>query len=89
MTATELATSGRLSGVKRCGNGYHAFCPSHDDRTHESLTFSDADDGKLLIKCHKGCDFRSICTALGLAPFDFFPHPNGNGTANARTVAVS
>jgi hypothetical protein len=40
-----------------------ACCPVHGDR-HPSLSLSNARDGRLLLKCHVGCDFRSILDAL-------------------------
>ena len=32
-----------------------ARCPAHDDRK-PSLSIRDADDGKVLVRCHAGCD---------------------------------
>ena len=40
-----------------------ACCPAHDDRT-PSLSLTDAADGRLLLTCHAGCDFRDIIDAL-------------------------
>lgn len=39
-----------------------ALCPAHDD-SNPSLSIS-VDDGKVLIKCHVGCDFDEICREL-------------------------
>lgn len=47
---------------KSSGDGYSAICPSHDDNRH-SLSLSE-DDGKLLLKCHAGCEFHDIVGEL-------------------------
>ena len=54
----------RLKNVKKCGTGYSACCPAHDDRT-PSLSVKE-EGGKLLMYCHKGCDFVQIVQSLGL-----------------------
>jgi hypothetical protein len=40
-----------------------ARCPAHDDRT-PSLSIRNADDGKLLVHCHTGCDQERVIAAL-------------------------
>ena len=45
-------------------------CPAHDD-AHGSLSASLA-EGKILLKCHAGCEFKTIIAALGLKPTDLF-----------------
>ena len=40
-----------------------ARCPAHDDRT-PSLSIRDADDGKVLVRCHAGCDQERVIAAL-------------------------
>ena len=45
-------------------------CPAHED-AHGSLSVSLA-EGKILLKCHPGCEFKSIVAALGLNPTDLF-----------------
>jgi hypothetical protein len=49
-----------------------ARCPAHDDR-NASLSFSEGDDGKVLIKCFKGCTTTDIVHALQLGLEDLFP----------------
>ncbi len=44
-----------------------ACCPAHDD-SNPSLSISRGDDGRILLHCHAGCDFASICNAAGLEP---------------------
>ena len=62
----------RLKGVKRCGNGYKAYCPAHDDQK-QSLHVSEGKDGRVLIHCHAGCSVNDICQALGIDLGDLFP----------------
>jgi putative DNA primase/helicase len=38
-------------------------CPAHDDRD-PSLSIRDADDGKVLVRCHAGCDQQKVIAAL-------------------------
>ena len=53
-----LALRGRWAG--RYGV---ARCPAHDDHT-PSLTLTDAPDGRLLARCHAGCQFTDVIDAL-------------------------
>ncbi|HEX05475.1 MAG TPA: toprim domain-containing protein [Bacteroidetes bacterium] len=67
---------------ERDGKGT-ARCPAHDDR-HASLSFCRGDDGKLLVKCHAGCEFGDIMHALGLEQTDaFIENLNGNAHHNS------
>lgn len=52
MNAETLA---RALGGCRAGNQWKASCPTHEDR-EPSLAITDADDGKVLVHCHSGCD---------------------------------
>lgn len=47
---------------KNSGEGYSAICPSHDDNRH-SLSVNE-DEGKLLLRCHKGCEFEHVIEDL-------------------------
>jgi putative DNA primase/helicase len=59
-TAETIAKS--LGGRKASG-GWMARCPAHDDRT-PSLSIRDTDDGKVLIRCHAGCDQGQVIATL-------------------------
>ena len=50
-------------GGRRVGGGWMARCPAHHDRK-PSLSIRDADDGKVLIHCHAGCDQRGVIAIL-------------------------
>ena len=43
-----------------------ACCPAHDDRA-PSLSITDATGGKVLVRCHAGCDQRDVIAALRAA----------------------
>lgn len=52
-----------LDGKRRCGNGWVARCPAHDDHV-QSLSVGRGDDGCVLLYCHAGCAFEEIVAAL-------------------------
>lgn len=52
-----------LGGAKKSGTGWIAKCPTHDDST-ASLKIDDGEDGKLLVKCHAGCEQAAVVQAL-------------------------
>jgi hypothetical protein len=70
VTPTEVILS-KLSGVKKAGNGWMARCPAHDDGK-ASLSISEGDDARVLVKCHAGCTVGDICAATGLKTSDLF-----------------
>ena len=59
MTAETIASA---LGGRKVGQGWVARCPAHDDR-EPSLSIRD-DDGKVLVRCHAGCDQRDVIAAL-------------------------
>jgi hypothetical protein len=62
----------KLKGVKPSGrNHWMAKCPSHDDK-QQSLSIDVGADGRVLMKCHAGCDYRAIVAAIGLSVADLF-----------------
>src|SRR5262249_10923554 len=62
---------GLLKGVKPSGNNWTALCPAHDDHEN-SLSIPTGDDGKVLLKCHAGCQITDIVAAIGLNMSDLF-----------------
>jgi len=60
MNAETIAKA--LSG-RKAGAGWTARCPAHNDRT-PSLSIRDADDGKVLVRCHAGCDQERVIATL-------------------------
>lgn len=69
---TLAALLSRLGRVRRTGNGYLARCPAHEDRVN-SLSVGDGEEGRILLKCHSGCEVERIAKALGLTVADLFP----------------
>lgn len=60
MTAAEIT---RSLGGRWHGSYGTARCPAHEDR-HPSLSLRDSADGRLLVRCHAGCDGRTVLAAL-------------------------
>jgi putative DNA primase/helicase len=60
MTAEAIA---RALGGRKAGSGWTARCPAHDDRT-PSLAIREADENKVLVRCHAGCDQERVIAAL-------------------------
>jgi putative DNA primase/helicase len=69
MTLPEILD--RLGPHKRAGGGFLAKCPAHEDRV-ESLSVSEGDGGRVLLKCHAGCDTGAVLERVGLKPSDLF-----------------
>jgi hypothetical protein len=81
----------RLKGVRRSGKQWTALCPAHDDR-HQSLSISEGRDGRVLLKCHAGCDAQAIVRAIGLELRDLFPptkhKPRAERTSERKPTRV-
>ncbi len=60
MTAEFIAEA---LGGRKAGSGWIALCPAHDDR-NPSLSLSTGKDGKVLLRCHAGCDQAQVIDAL-------------------------
>jgi hypothetical protein len=60
MTAETVA---RALGGRKVGSAWTATCPAHEDR-EPSLSINDADDGKVLVRCHAGCAQEQVIAAL-------------------------
>ena len=74
----------RLDGVKSNGqNSYTACCPVHGD-THNSLSISEGDDGRILVNCFAGCSTQDIVETMGLNMSDLFSQ-----NVNTPTSAAS
>lgn len=60
MTAETIANA---LGGHRTGATWMARCPAHDDSS-PSLAISVGKNGKVLVRCHAGCDQRDLIAAL-------------------------
>lgn len=56
-------TTAKALGGRKAGGGWIACCPAHNDR-EPSLSIRDANDGKVLVRCHAGCDQRRVIAAI-------------------------
>ena len=61
----------RLHSARGRNGRYSARCPAHDDK-HASLSVTESNDGKILLKCHAGCTAEQIVSAMGLELSDLF-----------------
>jgi putative DNA primase/helicase len=50
-------------GGRKMGRNWMAHCPAHNDRD-PSLAIQDTPDGKVLVRCHAGCDQTRVIAAL-------------------------
>jgi hypothetical protein len=85
----------RLPGARKAGNGWSARCPAHDDE-RASLSVSEGDDGRVLLKCHAGCAAEAIVSGVGLTMRDLMPERdrvtpirNGNPKPNERVFPTA
>jgi hypothetical protein len=60
MTAESIA---KALGGHRAGATWMARCPVHEDRS-PSLSISAGKNGKVLVRCHAGCDQRDLIAAV-------------------------
>jgi hypothetical protein len=60
MTAETIA---KALGGRKAGSDWSARCPAHDDRT-PSLSLRDTGNGKVLVRCHAGCDQDDVIAHL-------------------------
>jgi predicted transcriptional regulator len=76
-----------LKDPQKTNKGYKAKCPNHDDK-RASLTISEGDDGRVLLKCFAGCPTEEIVKAVGLKMKDLFPKKRGGrGKKPGKTSA--
>ena len=47
-------------------------CSAHDDHK-PSLSITESDDGRVLVRCHAGCTAEAVCSAVGLKLVDLMP----------------
>lgn len=64
----------KLHGVQGRGPRWRAICPAHESR-HKTRTLAvfEADDGRVLVKCHAGCGVEAIVGAVGMDLAELFP----------------
>lgn len=78
MTLSDFLT--HVESPRQTARGWTALCPAHDDRS-PSLSISEGDDGRILVKCWAACTAQEIVEAMGLRLSDLF---KGNQTVESR-----
>lgn len=81
-SAQTLNLLDRLHGVRKTSGGWQACCPCRDDDDNPSLSVGQGDDGRTLVKCHRGisCDVETICTSVGLRVSDLMPQTDSSAS---------
>jgi putative DNA primase/helicase len=75
-----------LNGVQRAdANQWHAHCPAHMG-ARKSLSISTGRQGRVLLKCHKGCTPQEICEAIGIEIRDLFQRPKDADISAANEI---
>jgi hypothetical protein len=74
----------KFASVKKTKSGWSARCPAHEDR-QASLSIAEGDDGRVLLKCHAGCDHKKIVAALGLEERDLFDEDSTQPAATTKS----
>lgn len=61
---SEAEQVGRALNGRKSGRGWICFCPAHENTKTPALSVSDGADGRLLVKCHAGCDGGMVIAEL-------------------------
>jgi hypothetical protein len=75
----------RLEGIRQCNGAWKALCPAHADR-EPSLSVTEGNDGRALIKCFAGCRTEDVLASLGLEMSDLFEQRNGHDDKGFRSI---
>ena len=67
ITAQQILSALESHGCepKRSGDGWKSKCPSHDGKS-QSLSIGDGVNGKAILHCFSGCQYRDVLRALRL-----------------------
>jgi DNA primase len=76
----------RLDCVRRSARGWSARCPAHEDKD-PSLSVSEGDGGRILVKCFAGCTVKEIVAALNLTLADLFVENTASRTQPRRDAS--
>jgi len=69
MTFEQVAACFRNFTPSSDGESGTALCPAHDD-TANSLSIAKGENGRVLLKCHAGCEHKAVLAKAGLKPAD-------------------
>ena len=73
-----------LDNAKKSGRGFVAKCPAHEDRT-ASLSVT-AKEGRILLKCHAGCEAKSVVATLRITFNDLCIDATSSYTSNNSKI---
>lgn len=76
----------RFDGTTKTSGGWLVCCPAHGD-SNPSLSVAEGDDGRILLKCHAGCETQAIVDAMGLKMADLMPERAQNGARTAQDAS--
>lgn len=74
----------RLERVRGTSPRWRSLCPAHDNKRTLTLAIYEADDGRVLIKCHAGCSALDVMEAVGMKLRDLFPDALGHYIPSKR-----
>lgn len=78
---------GRLQKVRLIKpQTWKACCPAHDDKS-PSLNITEAEDGRVLVKCWAGCTSENIVKAVGLQMRDLYPNTEHRQRPGKRALS--
>ena len=77
----------KLKGLRSqaTASGFQAQCPAHDDQ-RESLSIAEGTDGRVLLKCHAGCEAKTVVAALDMSLADLFDNSAGQTRAEVDSI---
>ncbi len=78
----------RLQRVRSSGDGYTAVCPAHEDRS-PSLSIRTTAEGRVLLKCHAGCESGEVLASLGLSWKDLHLQEAPRASSSQQRKAVT
>lgn len=77
-----------LQGVRRSGSGHVARCPAHDDK-RQSLSITAGKDGRILLRCHAGCEWKAVVDALRIPASDLFAESRSINRSRAKQAQAA
>jgi len=76
-----------IGAVRHDGRNRDVRCPAHDDR-RSSLSVGLGKDGRILLRCHVGCEPSAILDAAGLTWADLHDRSNADNSTKREIAAV-
>ena len=80
-----------LGKSSKSSHGYMCLCPVHDDH-NPSLSIAVGDDGKLLLHCFSGCDFKDVLQVIQdreLLPYNLTERKKNKGNRGSKPVRLA